>query len=90
MSGYEVCRRIREDHAATDLPIIILSAKNLVRDLTEGFEAGANDYVVKPMSAGELVPRVNTDLNLAKINVASGRFVPRDFLTLLGCQRIVT
>ena len=34
--------------------------------MAEGFEAGANDYVVKPTSAGELVPRVKTHLNLAK------------------------
>jgi len=66
MSGYEVCKRIREQHSPDELPIVMLTAKNRVGDIVIGFEAGANDYVVKPVSKNELLVRINTHLNLLK------------------------
>ena len=48
MDGFEVCRRIR---AAGDLPIIMLTARNDDMDVVAGLEAGADDYVVKPVQA---------------------------------------
>jgi two-component system sensor histidine kinase ChiS len=89
MSGYEVCKHIRERFPATELPVIFLTAKNLVDDLVEGMDVGANDFVSKPASRQELLSRIWTHLRLAKINAASGRFVPRDFLELLHKESIV-
>ncbi len=89
MSGYEVCQKIREHYPANELPIIMLTAKNLVSDLAEGFDSGANDYLAKPVSKNELLLRVKTHLNLAKINTAYSRFVPKDFLRLLDKESIV-
>lgn len=64
LSGYEVCQRIREKHTHFELPVIFLSARNRVSDLTVGFESGANDYITKPISKGELQSRVRTHLSL--------------------------
>ncbi|MEL7533901.1 MAG: ATP-binding protein, partial [Bacteroidota bacterium] len=55
MSGYEVCERIRERYLPSECPIIMITAKNQVQDLLEGFETGANDYLPKPFSKDELL-----------------------------------
>lgn len=55
MDGITVARRIRE---FSSIPIIILSAKGEEDDILQGFEAGVDDYIVKPFSAEELLARV--------------------------------
>lgn len=89
MSGYELCQRIREKYLPSELPVIMITAKNQVRDLVEGLAFGANDYISKPFSKQEFLARVQTHLNLSKINAASGRFVPREFLRNLGHETIL-
>jgi phosphate regulon transcriptional regulator PhoB len=59
MDGLEVCRALRRD---SDLPIIMLTAKDEEVDRVVGLELGADDYVVKPFSVRELVARVKTVL----------------------------
>ncbi|MBR9999076.1 MAG: tetratricopeptide repeat protein [Cyclobacteriaceae bacterium] len=88
MSGYEVCKNIREKHGPALLPILMLTAKNRVSDLVEGLEAGANDYIAKPFSKEELLSRVKTHLNLQRINVITNKFVPGEFLKSIGHQSI--
>ncbi|MEO1349315.1 MAG: response regulator [Cyanobacteria bacterium J06635_15] len=88
MTGYEVCRRIRETLPAHELPIVMLTAKNQVADLVEGLSAGANDYLTKPVSKDELIARLRTHLRLSKINLAYGRFVPQQFLQFLKKESI--
>ncbi|MCP4715930.1 MAG: response regulator [Deltaproteobacteria bacterium] len=66
MSGYEVCRKLRETWPAQELPIIMLTARNRIQDLVEGFEAGAGDYLVKPFTGEELMARVDTHLKITK------------------------
>ncbi len=68
MSGYEVCRKIRERYSVNELPVIFLSAKNQVDDLVASFASGANDYLTKPISRGELLSRVGTHVQLLDIN----------------------
>jgi signal transduction histidine kinase/class 3 adenylate cyclase/ActR/RegA family two-component response regulator len=89
MSGYEVCQRIREDHPATELPVILLTAKNQVTDLVDGFQSGANDYITKPFSKNELLARINTHLGLTQIHKSYTRFVPFEFLNLLEKDSIL-
>jgi len=89
MSGFEVCRIIREKYPVTQLPIIMLTAKNQVSDLVEGLQAGANDYLTKPFSKGELLTRIRTHIQLSKINIAYSNFVPLEFLQLLEKESIV-
>ena len=55
LSGTEACRRIR---AASDVPIIMLTARDSELDLVNGLEVGADDYVTKPFSAAELMSRI--------------------------------
>lgn len=62
VSGEEVCRRLRE---ASDVPIIMLTAKGLEEERVAGLESGADDYLVKPFSPRELVARVRALLRRA-------------------------
>ena len=64
MSGYEVCQKIREQYQPSELPILMLTAKNQVTDLITGFESGANDYLTKPFTKGELLSRIHLHLEL--------------------------
>ena len=57
MSGIEVCRHLRANDDTSRIPIIMLSAKSQVPDKLEGFEAGADDYVAKPVARAELLAR---------------------------------
>ena len=66
MSGYEVCRRIREKLTLFELPVLMLTAKTNVADIVMGFEAGANDYLAKPFEPQELTARVRTLVNLKR------------------------
>lgn len=89
MSGYEVCRRLRKTFSANRLPVMMLTAKNKDSDLVMGFQAGANDYLSKPFSKEELLSRIQSHLLLSKINQAYSRFVPHEFIQMLGQESIV-
>jgi two-component system response regulator RegX3 len=56
LSGMEACKQIR---ARSHVPIIMLTARDSERDLLDGLEVGADDYVTKPFSAKELIGRVH-------------------------------
>jgi signal transduction histidine kinase len=66
ISGFEVCRIIRDKYTLTQLPILLVTAKNTPEDLVQGFESGANDYLHKPFNSKELLSRVRTLLELKK------------------------
>ena len=61
IDGYQVCREIRK---RSNVPIIMLSAKGEVFDKVLGLELGADDYMIKPFDAKELVARVKANLRL--------------------------
>lgn len=63
IDGYQVCREVRKD---SDIPIIMLSAKGEVFDKVLGLELGADDYIIKPFDAKELVARVKAVLRRFK------------------------
>jgi signal transduction histidine kinase/class 3 adenylate cyclase len=88
MTGYELTERIRREHSASELPVVLITARTQVADLVKGFEAGANDYLTKPFSRSELLARIRTHIELSRTNKAYARFVPREFLRLLGKDRI--
>ena len=88
MSGYEVCQKLRETYLPSELPIIMITAKNQVSDLVTGLTTGANDYIVKPFSKQELLARIKTHIDLLTINAATSRFVPYEFLRSLGKDNI--
>jgi two-component system, OmpR family, KDP operon response regulator KdpE len=62
MSGFETCTEIRR---ASDIPIIMLTVRSSERDKIQAFDAGADDYIVKPFGAEELTARVRANLRRA-------------------------
>jgi signal transduction histidine kinase/class 3 adenylate cyclase/ligand-binding sensor domain-containing protein len=88
MSGYEVCEKIREKYLPSELPVIMVTAKNQVEDLVQGLAFGANDYITKPFSKDEFLARLKTQLDLRRIFDITGRFIPNEFIRALGKDRI--
>ena len=64
MDGFEVCSIMRSMAETADVPIIFLTAKTEERDIVEGFQVGAVDYVTKPFNSAELLARVRTHIEL--------------------------
>ncbi|MED5336575.1 MAG: phosphate regulon transcriptional regulator PhoB [Pseudomonadota bacterium] len=62
LSGIEVCRRIRRNESARDVPIIMLTARGEDSDRVRGLDSGADDYITKPFSPRELMARVRAVL----------------------------
>lgn len=67
MDGYEVCRRLKADPVTASIPVIFITAKNLEVDEARGFEAGAVDFIAKPISPQVTLARVRTHLELRRI-----------------------
>jgi len=67
MNGWEVCSKVRE---FSKIPILILSALDNPRNVSSALDAGADDYLVKPVPSGVLVAHIN---NLARRAVINGR-----------------
>jgi DNA-binding response OmpR family regulator len=65
MSGEDVCRRLRSE---SDVPIIMLTAKDAEEDLVRGLQVGADDYITKPFSPRELTARVRALLRRARLD----------------------
>ncbi len=59
MDGWELCQRLRD---LSDMPIVFVSQLTSPRDIVQGFEAGADDYVTKPYHEAELLARIRTRL----------------------------
>lgn len=64
MDGYQVCKLLQQDPETTEIPVIFVSAKAEVGDETKGFDAGAVDYIIKPISPPVVKARVKTHLRL--------------------------
>jgi len=70
LDGFATCQRIRE---FSNVPIIILTAKGEEQDRVRGLDLGADDYMVKPFSATELLARVRAVLRRTQISVEPGQ-----------------
>ena len=66
MDGMEICKRVRE---VSDVPIIMLTARDEVMDKVEGLDLGANDYMTKPFAAPELLARIRGTIRRHKERV---------------------
>ena len=62
MSGFDLCRQIRQHEQLSKTPVIFLTARSTEPDRIRGFELGGDDYITKPFSPRELVARVRTVL----------------------------
>ncbi len=67
MNGLEVCKRLKQEPAFSDIPVIFLTAKRDTEDIIKGFKLGAVDYVTKPFNKEELMIRVNTRIELKAV-----------------------
>lgn len=64
VDGFEIVQVIRSREAWADVPIVMLTAKTMERDIVRALDAGANDYVVKPFQPNELLARVRRFLRV--------------------------
>jgi DNA-binding response OmpR family regulator len=62
LSGYDACSLLKKDDKTKRIPIIFLSAKNSVTDITQGLTTGADDYIPKPFDFKELLARIRARL----------------------------
>lgn len=62
LSGYDACSLLKKDEKTSHIPIIFLSAKNSITDITQGLSVGADDYIPKPFDYKELLARIKTRL----------------------------
>ena len=67
LDGFNLLRELRNDPATRSIPIVLLSARAGEEARIEGIEAGADDYLIKPFSARELLARIATHLELARV-----------------------
>lgn len=67
IDGYETCRRLKQDPASKDIPVIFLSALTEVTDKVEAFRAGGADYVTRPFHREELIIRIQHQLTLQNL-----------------------
>ncbi len=88
-NGIQLCKEIRGLYDSAQLPVILMASKYYGEQLVEGLVSGANDYLTKPFSENELMTRIRTHLYLSETNKAYTRFVPREFLNVLGKDSIV-
>lgn len=68
MSGYEFCKRLRQQYTPDELPIIVLTAKTEMGDKIYGLRLGANDYISKPFHKEELMARVSVLLRIRHLS----------------------
>lgn len=86
MDGYELTQTIRSHLRYEGLPIILLTARADVPDKIQGFEKGANDYIIKPFSAEEVLSRIKSQLSF---KVLRDKLI-RNNLNLKGKRKILT
>lgn len=84
MDGHTVCRKLHEDRRLRDVPVIVFTAKSGVQDKKALFEAGANDYLVKPTRPSELISRVEAILARNELYLAE---IDHAFEQAAGVQR---
>lgn len=68
MSGFEVCKRIKDDPQTTDIPVIMVTALNEFGDIERSINSGTDDFLSKPINKLELVTRVKTMLKLKHLS----------------------
>ena len=67
MSGFEVCRRLKNDPDTSHIPVIMVTALNEFGDIERGIDSGTDDFVSKPINKLELLTRIRTMLKLKHV-----------------------
>src|SRR4051794_35174285 len=87
-NGYEVCRELKQRAATAEIPVIFITARSDFEAELVGLEAGAGDYIGKPINPAVVTRRVRTHLQLKKARDALGVLANTDPLTGLGNRRM--
>ncbi|HUG26197.1 hybrid sensor histidine kinase/response regulator [Piscinibacter sp.] len=64
LNGFDTCRRLKADPRLRDVPVIFMTALTNIRDKLAGFDAGAVDFITKPLDAAEVIARIETHIAL--------------------------
>ena len=91
MSGFEVCRKIKDDPATRSIPVMMVTALNELGDIERGVESGTDDFLTKPVNKLELITRVKSllrvrhlkrelDRTMAYVQEIEGRLTPEPHL----------
>jgi pilus assembly protein CpaE len=86
IDGYEVSRRLRADPETASLPILMFTAKSGVQDKVTGFEAGADDFLTKPIHPEELVSHVEAILARTSRAQPTEKAAPANIIGFLGAK----
>lgn len=86
MDGYEVCRRLRANPRTAGIPVIMLTARSMVKDKVSGFRSGTDEYITKPFLPQELVSRVRALLLRASLSQAGTQRPSGKTLALVGAK----
>ncbi len=89
LGGYEVCRRIRQRPELADVPVMFLSALHDSGSKVEGFEAGGNDYITKPIEVVELRARVRSLIKAKAFSDAQKQRLASELLIASEIQKSV-
>ncbi len=87
MDGFEVCRRLKADERTSRIPVIFVTAREETHDETRGFDAGAVDYIIKPIVPPIVRARVRTHLELKRARDLLERMASIDGLTGIANRR---
>jgi class 3 adenylate cyclase len=68
INGYDVCRKLREDPATVTLPVVMVTALDPAQERIKGIEAGADDFLTKPLNQAELLARVRSLLRVKDLH----------------------
>jgi response regulator RpfG family c-di-GMP phosphodiesterase len=82
LNGYEVCRRIKADAAINEIPVMMITALNELKDKLAGFDAGADDYLTKPFFTKELLARLRKSLR-SRESIHASRKLGQSYLEML-------
>jgi signal transduction histidine kinase len=81
IDGFETCRRLKSDPLTQEIPVIFMTALSEVADKVKGFQAGAVDYITKPIEREETLARINVHLALKK---AQRKLIEEEKMASLG------
>jgi diguanylate cyclase (GGDEF)-like protein len=88
MSGLETLRRLRESRSVSDLPVIMVTAKDRAEDVVEALELGANDYVTKPIDFPIALARIRTQVTARRADPLTG--LPNRAMFMDRVERLIT
>lgn len=74
MSGYEVCKKIKDDENTKEIPVVFVSAMSADSDILKGYELGGDDYITKPISGEETIAKIRHALSASsRVNDLEGQ-----------------